>query len=104
MTYKIGTRVKKIAGRLNVGCTGVVCCGPAVNGRTLIDASEGCDAYLRHDAAWVSAVGGNYPAGTVSIIKCFQYAPITPDGHRAGEEGTCEPLDKLLSEVSREAV
>ena len=26
--------------------------------------------------------------------------PIIPDGHRAGEEGTCEPLDKLLSEVT----
>ena len=28
-----------------------------------------------------------------------QLEPIIPDGHRAGEEGTCEPLDKLLSEV-----
>jgi hypothetical protein len=29
--------------------------------------------------------------------------PILPYGHRVGEEGTCEPLDKLLSEVSRES-
>lgn len=33
-----------------------------------------------------------------------QLEPIVPDGHRAGEEGRCEPLDKLLSEVSRESV
>ena len=30
--------------------------------------------------------------------------PILPEGHRPGIKGTCEPLDKLLSEVRHASV
>jgi hypothetical protein len=33
-----------------------------------------------------------------------QLEPILPSGHAPGIKGTCEPLDKLLSEVIREEV
>lgn len=39
-----------------------------------------------------------------NVVAAFQIEPILPSGHCAGEEGHCEPLDKLLSEVSRETV
>lgn len=94
MTYKIGTRVRKIAGRFNVGCTGIVCDGPAAGGGVL-DGRE--DMYVRHDTVWTSTSGRTWPAGTISRTASAIWTPITPDRHEPCEAEFKESLDELLS-------
>lgn len=102
MTYKIGTRVRKARGETNIGKTGVVV--PIPEDRTS-QLGDGWDMAVRIDGGWVSQYGNLKNSDTVAIVKSEYYDPIIPSGHTAGEEGHCEPLDKLLSEVrEREAV
>lgn len=99
MTYKIGARVKKVRGTVNVGVTAVVCSGPTVTGGTLEDSKHGADMYVKPDQPVRTYTGRIFPAGVVSMSDSRYWDPIIPDGHRPGIKDTCEPLDKLLSEV-----
>lgn len=102
MTYKIGTRVRKVKGNRNIGRTGTVCGGPAADGAVL---AHGSDIYVRFDAGWVSSTGEKWGSGTVATTVSSCWEPIIPDGHRAGVKGECSLLDELLSrEVKNEAV
>lgn len=42
--------------------------------------------------------------GGFMVFEYHELKPIQPSGAVPGIKGTCEPLDKLLSEVSRETV
>lgn len=77
--YKIGTRVKKVQG-LNLGITGVVCSGPAINEFTLSDARHGEDMYVRIDQPWKNPTGNSFPACTVAVTISANWEPIIPDG------------------------
>ncbi len=107
MTYKIGTRVKKVRGDMNVGATGVVTtldtCSPGVQRavqavrRLLGDGKwqkHFGDLFVRMDNAWQSPTG-HQPAGKTSIGYSDQWEPIIPDGHQPCEDGFS--LDDLLN-------
>lgn len=95
MTYKIGTRVRKVRDSLNLGATGVVCNGPGVTGGKLEFPG---DMYVRHDQPWHSYSGHRFPAGTVSVSTGSDWEPIL-NSHEPCESEFKESLDKLLSEV-----
>jgi hypothetical protein len=97
MSYKIGTRVRcsdSATFRKDwIGITGVVVSGEV----TLPDKNM----LVRVDRAATSLDGGiKYPAGTIFQCHSKNWTPIIPEGHRAGEKGACESLDKLLEGVS----
>jgi hypothetical protein len=95
MTYKIGTRVKKVRGE-NVGRTGVVCAGPATHGFTLSSSVVGSDMYVRFDSAWTNIYGDQFPAGSVGVARSWLYEPIL-DRHEPCEAEFKESLDALLT-------
>jgi hypothetical protein len=97
MAYKIGTRVKKVAGTHNIGLTGVVCNGPAAGGWTLDSSGTGADIYILTDCPWTGKLGNQFPSATVCMAYAEQWTPIIPDGHRDGVKGECSLLDELLS-------
>ena len=100
MTYKIGTRVKKVRGRDNVGATGVVARASECIGNTceyLTRRRGGVyDFYVKYDSSPIGGRGARVPAG-VWAASSGNWTPIIPEGHRAGEEGLCTELDNLLS-------
>lgn len=95
MTYKIGTRVKKVRGLRGIGVTGVVIevGRPSASGWTI---------RIRADSP-ICTVGEWSGKEMGPRIDFFanpdHWDPILPDGHRAGEEGRCKPLDHLLSRL-----
>lgn len=102
MTYKIGTRVKKVGGKSEIGSTGVVVAGPNAVGKMPYGEYDIC---VRFDNPWTSETGNKFPSDTVATTRSGDWTPITPDGHRAGVKGECSLLDELLSrEVKNEAV
>lgn len=101
MTYKIGTRVKKVRGTC-AGGTGVVVAGRTVDGATL----ERCqlivpeaDMLVKRDSEWVARDGSRRRGGEVGWAISSDWVPILPDGHRPAEQGSFEPLDHLLSRL-----
>lgn len=95
MTYKIGTRVKKVRG-LNAGATGVVC---GRNHRFLHEYDSEYNMAVRMDSEWVSISDHVFAAGDVCATRSIDWTPIVPDGHRAGQSDLCKPLDHLLSRL-----
>jgi hypothetical protein len=106
MTYKIGTRVKKVRGRSNVGVTGVVARASECIGNTCeyLTRRRGdlYDFYVRYDSSPIGYTGRRVPAG-VWAASSRNWEPILYR-HEPCETDFMESLDKLLSEVSREAV
>lgn len=93
MTYKIGTRVKlvRVCDPLDpeaddwgtVGEEGIVIGG----GRYFPDPEAGYDCIV------------NFPGYEQYCAWNWQLERVTPEGHRAGQKGRCEPLDHLLSRL-----
>ena len=100
MTYKIGTRVKKVKGE-DVGLTGVVC---EHNGEC--DTIENChadgltdyDVYIRIDQPTADVAGWMWPAGSVFVCRSFQWEPIVPEGQAPSEYS----FDKLMDECKQD--
>jgi hypothetical protein len=97
MTYKIGTRVRKVRGNANIGRNGLVVTVPWYY---QIFIGDGYDMAVLNDCSWENESGFVSPAGTISIDKSTLWEPIIPSGHRAGEQGTCDELDSLLSRAT----
>ena len=94
MTYKIGTRVKKVRGDFS-GLTG------RVIGYETVD--DWGDIRVAMDTPWESRGGFSWGAGEYAVCRSFEWEPIL-DLHEPCESEFKESLDKLLSEVSCEAV
>jgi hypothetical protein len=100
MTYKIGTRVKCVTPNPKfsswIGKTGVVVWispkAPATN------------IEVKLDQAATDGLGRYFQVGKVYDTASHHWVPIIDTGLVAGIKGTCEPLDKLLSEVRHASV
>ena len=94
MTYKVGTRVKKVRSNQahNLGATGVVCSGPAHLGFTLDRSTIGADIYIRMDQVWVTDSGREWPSGTVCMAISEQWEPVIPEGSDVSSEVTIHEL------------
>lgn len=117
MGFKIGTRIKKVAG-YETGATGVVVEGPCSDGRTIEEmqafllmamkhpssevrtAAQSArntfldDMYVRSDQSFKNHAGRDFPAGTIATANSSQWVPIVPDGHQPCEESF--NLDDLI--------
>lgn len=98
MTYKIGTRVKKVRGHRNLGVTGIVCQGPTSNGQTFAHSKRGSDMYVKLDCDAVTPGGRILDAGCVGMGKSENWEPIL-DRHEPCESEFKESLDHLLSRL-----
>lgn len=92
MSYKIGTRIKKVRGAVNVGTTGIVHPGPTTNGHTLKYSTIDSDIYVRVDQAVVSVSGNTIPAGLVVMVRSHDWEPIIPPGSNIPATHTFEQL------------
>lgn len=99
MTYKIGTRVKKVRG-LNMGATGVVC---EKNVSFLYEYDPEYCMSVRYDGPWVSERGDAWGPEQISATSPAWWEPIL-DRHTPCESDFKESLDKLLSEVRHASV
>jgi hypothetical protein len=90
MTYKIGTRVRVVLERSKHRGKECVITGVNVPGRDPVTGP-----FLGYE---VNLDAPDWHTG-FAVYERHELSPIIPNGHRAGEEGTCDPLDKLLSEV-----
>lgn len=105
MTYKVGTRVKKVRGERNLGVTGIVVpyseCQAASN--------DNCTApmHVRVGVPWTmfsSKGSAPRPKGTVGCVRApfvGQWEPVIPEGHQPCE--TSFPLLDDLLNKQREA-
>lgn len=100
MTYKPGTRVKKVRGRNNIGATGIVV--------DFEEAKRDLDGLLfpqsnlavRHDTAWINFRGQKQPAGKVSFSAADEWEPIIPEGHRPCEDGFVLPIEDAMTKLN----
>ena len=95
MTYKVGTRVKKVSGADNLGATGIVALGPSVDGSNVL--TGGTDIFVRMDREWTGyrddGTGRtSWPAGSVCRTVASRWVPIVPEGSDVPSEVTIHQL------------
>ena len=83
MTYRVGTRIKKVSGEYDIGATGLVV------GHT--DDLE-WDILVREDAPWYDCDGGLHPTTIPSVTKSSQWEPIIPEGSNVPSEASIHEL------------
>lgn len=85
--FFVGQRVKLVYSRgwIPAGCQGRV-----ISITSMVDTKGGINDCL---VSWDGHQG-------VNGAMFEQLEPILPEGHRTGETGLCEPLDRLLGRVT----
>lgn len=90
MTYKVGTRVKKVR-NMNIGNTGIV-----VDDSDHVNPLGGrYDCYVKHDQPWVADAGDRWPAGAIARTVSSSWEPIVPEGQKPSEFSYEELLESL---------
>ncbi len=82
--YKVGTRVKKVWGKRNLGLTGIVVPWPKD-----LKGLPGDTIAIRPDQGWVGRRGVLYPAGHVGGANPKDWEPIVPEGAAEGSWDKC---------------
>lgn len=98
MTYKVGTRVKKVRGLYNVGCTGIVVGHLDNDLLNDIEIKFDQESIIYHRRTGV--VRSVAPAGSVGPCESAEWKPILLDGLEAGDMSYEELIDSLKETVT----
>ena len=85
--YKIGTRIKKVRGRLNVGVTGIVVGGYIHP----VNVEDGCDIVVKPDTVSADYWTGKKDASPGATKSC-NWEPIIPEGSNVPSEASIHEL------------
>lgn len=100
--FRVGMRVIKARGTVNVGLEGVVVGLSFVPSGSELHTPRGLrtlghdsDIQIIYATDWVGGSGASYPASFASHGISGNYEPIVPDGHRSGDYSYTELMDRL---------